>query len=141
MLNNTILNQKILIVDDDNLMRALVASMLKAEGFKNYIIAKDGHDAKKKFVSYKPDIVFLDIDMPNIGGIETLHLIKEYGIQTQIIMLSGFFRSDWVKAAAQGGASAFLVKPISQKRLFTVLTECAKRKARTSDDIELFICE
>jgi len=115
--------------------------MLRADGFKKYIIAKDGTDATKKFVSYKPDIVFLDIDMPKIDGIETLRRIKEYGIKTQIIMLSGFSRADWVKASTEGGASAFLVKPISQKRLHTVLTECAKRKSQSSDNVELFICE
>lgn len=141
MFDKSTLNHKIMIVDDDQLMRALLVSMLHAEGFEQLIIAKDGVEASKQFISYQPDIIFLDIEMPGVDGIESLRLIKKHNFPVQIIMVSNHTTEDWLHAAIHGGASAFLVKPITLKKISAVINECSRRITQAAEHVDLFVSE
>lgn len=132
---------RILVVDDDHLTLTLLTAMLKREGFNNVEVAKNGRDSLKKFLVQKPHIVFLDIEMPELDGIETLRAIKDYGITTQIVMVSATATADRVSAAQKGGASGFIVKPASQKRMADAIHACLKRASKEEGDIELFILQ
>jgi CheY-like chemotaxis protein len=107
---------RILVVDDDRLMLTIMVTLIHAEGYLNVDLARDGSEALKKFLLQKPTIVFLDIEMPGFDGIETLRAMMDYGIATQVVMVSGLPSTDRVEAAKRGGAAGFLVKPVSQKR-------------------------
>jgi len=63
---------RILIVDDEHLTLNLHVSMVRREGYQHVESAKNGHEALKKFLVLKPQIVFLDIEMPDLDGIDTL---------------------------------------------------------------------
>lgn len=130
---------KILVVDDDRLMLTIIAALIRLEGYKNVEVARDGSEALKKFLVIKPRIVFLDIEMPELDGIEILRAIKEYGINTQVVMISGWATSGRVEASRNGGAAGFLVKPLSQKRIGDAIQACLKRVDGITGDVELFI--
>ncbi len=132
-------NTRILIADDDHLTLSLLATTVKREGYPLVEIAKNGHEALKKFLVFKPHIVFLDIEMPELDGIETLCAIKEFGITTQVVMVSAALSADRVKAAREGGAAGFIVKPATQKRLGDAIESCLKIAVKTEGDIELFV--
>lgn len=132
-------NIRILVIDDDHLMRTLIVALVRREGYDNVEAAKSGLEGLKKFLVLKPQIVFLDIEMPELNGIETLRAIKEYGITTQVVMVSATATADRVQSAKEGGASGFIVKPPSQKRIGDAIKSCLERATHDEGDIELFI--
>jgi two-component system chemotaxis response regulator CheY len=130
---------RILVVDDDRLMLTILVGLIRQEGYTNIDQARDGNEALKKFLVGKPRIVFLDIEMPELDGIETLHAIKAYGTNTQVVMISALPTAARVEASKAGGAAGFLVKPISQKRIADMIETCLKLVDRDTGAVELFI--
>lgn len=130
---------RILVVDDDRLMLTIMTGLIRQEGYESVDQARDGSEALKKFLVQKPNIVFLDIEMPELDGIETLRAIMDYGINTQVVMISARPTASRVEAAKEGGAAGFLVKPISQKRVGDAIGACLKRADRVAGEVELFI--
>lgn len=130
---------RILIVDDDHITLNLLVAMARREGYQNVEMAKNGRDSLKKFLVQQPHIVFLDIEMPELNGIETLRAIKKYGIATQIVMVSATATADRVSAAREAGAAGFIVKPASQKRIGDAIQSCLKLRSHEEGDIELFV--
>ena len=117
---------RILIVDDEHITLTLLVAMIRREGYQNIEMAKNGRDALKKFLVQKPHIVFLDIEMPELDGIATLHAIKEFGINTQVVMVSATLTAERVNAAREGGAAGFIIKPVSPKRIVDAIANCLK---------------
>ena len=130
---------RILIADDEHIMLTLLAAMIRREGYQNVELAKNGHEALRKFLVQKPQIVFLDIEMPELDGLETLRAIREFGITTQVVMVSATATAERVGAAREGGASGFIVKPVSQKRISDAIQSCLKLGAKNEGAIELFV--
>lgn len=130
---------RILVVDDDRLMLTVLVGLIRREGYENVDQARDGSEALKKFLVQKPNIVFLDVEMPELDGIETLRAIMDYGTNTQVVMISARPTTSRVEAAKEGGAAGFLVKPISQKRIGDAIGACLKRADRVAGEVELFI--
>jgi two-component system chemotaxis response regulator CheY len=129
----------VLVVDDDRLMLTILVGLIRMEGFEHVDQARDGSEALKKFLVKKPNIVFLDVEMPELDGIETLRAIVDYGTNTQVVMISAHATAARVQAAKEGGAAGFLVKPISQKRIGDAIRACLKRADHVTGDVELFI--
>jgi DNA-binding NtrC family response regulator len=130
---------RILIVDDDAVTLNLLVNMTKFEGYLNIEMAKNGHEGLKKILVHKPHIVFLDIEMPELDGIATLRAIKEFGITTQVVMISATATSERVNSARDGGAAGFIVKPVSPKRIGDAIVSCLKLSNQEEGPIELFI--
>lgn len=130
---------RILVVDDDRLMRTILVSLIRAEGYLSVDHARDGSEALRKFMLQKPTIVFLDIEMPELDGIQTLRAIMDHGINTQVVMVSGSSSASRVEAAKQGGAAGFLVKPISQKRIGDAISACLRRADQVAGGVQQFI--
>ena len=119
-------------------MVMILMTLLRQEGYLLLEHARDGSEALTKFAHFKPNIVLLDIEMPEMDGVETLRALKEFGIATQILMISSFATVERVKACASAGAVGFLAKPVSQKKIADAITFCLKRSDRASGEIELF---
>lgn len=121
----------ILVVDDDRVMQAMLASLIQREGYKVVDKANNGKEAVKKFLQHRPDIVFLDIEMPDISGLDALRAILKYGqehtIQTQVVMVSATPSAHNVKTAKEIGAVGFLVKPLSAKNVADHIKACLQR--------------
>ena len=107
---------KILIVDDASFMRMMLKDILSKEGYA-IIEAVDGKDAVEKYKIEMPDIVTMDITMPNMTGIESLKEIKKLDSHAKVIMCSAMGQQNMVMEAIQAGAKDFIVKPFEAERV------------------------
>ncbi len=137
---NSIMDQsRILIVDDDRLMLTLLAGVLRHEGFHHVERAVNGKQALELVLQFRPDIVFLDIEMPDLNGIDTLKAIKAYGVVTQVVMVTATPTTQYVKDAKESGAAGFLVKPVSPAKVADAVKTCLLKARQEEGEIELFI--
>jgi CheY-like chemotaxis protein len=103
--------KKILIVEDDEFLRSLNAKRLETEGFE-VSIAVDGSEALTKLTEIKPDLIFLDLLLPNVDGFEVLTKIKQDDTTKNIpvIVFSNLGQPEDIEKAKQLGADDFMVK-------------------------------
>lgn len=116
---------KILIVDDEELERNALRAIIN-KGIDSIIEiqeAANGREAIVKSRSYSPDIIFLDIKMPGINGIEAARIIKETNPIVSIIFLTAFNKFDYAHEAIQIGVDDFIIKPSSENRVLEVITK------------------
>lgn len=102
-----------LIADDADEMRLLLSRTLETLGFNVVALTNDGEEALNEIKAKKPDICFLDIEMPILSGIDVLKKIKESDLQTFPVIISGNNTVENVKSAIEQGAKGFIVKPYS----------------------------
>ncbi|MFA9422246.1 MAG: response regulator [Sedimentibacter sp.] len=108
---------KILIVDDAAFMRMMIKDTLKKNGYENIIEAADGELAVQAYKLEKPDLVIMDITMPNKSGLEALKEIKQIDPSAKIIMCSAMGQESMVVEAIKNGAKDFIVKPFKSERV------------------------
>ncbi len=104
---------RVLIVDDNDLMRTLLRTILRSKLYEVIGEAGNGVDALELAERLRPDIICLDILMPEIGGLEALETIKTLYPQIVVVMVTGSPSVDNVREAIQGGASGFIIKPFN----------------------------
>ncbi|PKV51744.1 response regulator receiver domain-containing protein [Aquimarina sp. MAR_2010_214] len=116
--------KKILIVDDEPNIVMSLEYTFKKKNFEVYI-ARDGGEALQIAEDQIPDIVLLDIMMPNVDGYETLRQIKknEKLKKTKIVFLSAKNKADDIEKGLQLGADKYLTKPFSVKKLVAEINE------------------
>jgi len=110
----------ILLVDDSSFMRDRVAKLLKENGHTTYD-ANNGREAVDKYQAVKPDLVFMDITMPELDGIGATEEIIKIDPKAKIIMLSAVGQKEMVLKAIQKGAKYFIVKPFDPTKILEVL--------------------
>ena len=108
---------KIMVVDDAAFMRMMIKKDLNENGYDNLIEAQDGAEAVKKYEEEKPDMVFMDITMPNMDGLQALKKIREADPNAKVVMCTAMGQESMVVDAIQSGASDFIVKPFDAKRI------------------------
>lgn len=108
---------KILIVDDAAFMRMMVKDVLSKGGYNDLEEAVDGADAVEKYKELNPDLVIMDITMPNMDGLEALKAIKEIDPNSTVIMCSAMGQESMVIEAIKSGAKDFIVKPFKPDRI------------------------
>ncbi|MBQ2902396.1 MAG: response regulator [Agathobacter sp.] len=109
--------QRILVVDDAAFMRMMLKDILTKGGFEVCGEAADGVEALAKYNELKPDLVTLDITMPNKDGIAALKDIKAADPSALCIMCSAMGQQSMVIEAIQSGAKDFIVKPFQADRV------------------------
>lgn len=114
-------NPSVLIVDDNDLMRSLLRGILRSEEYHIIGEARNGAIALELIERAKPDIVFLDVMMPEMDGLETLQNIKQKYPQTVVIMITGNPSKENVEGAVQGGAGGFIIKPFNSAKVLDTL--------------------
>jgi two-component system chemotaxis response regulator CheY len=112
---------KIIIVDDNDLIRTLLRGILRAEDCEIIGEARNGTLALELIEKSKPDIVLLDVLMPEMDGLETLQNIKQQYPEIIVVMITGSPSKDNVKESIQGGASGFIVKPFNSAKVIETL--------------------
>lgn len=105
--------RRLLIVDDDSIIRETLRILLRGAGFEVVGEASDGIKAMLMMRKHRPAIVLLDISMPGASGIEVLQEIRTEFPEAKVIMISGEAKSETVKAAIEGGAVGYIVKPFN----------------------------
>lgn len=108
---------KVMVVDDAVFMRMTIKKMLEAHGHSVIGEAGNGVEAVKKYVEIKPEVVLLDITMPEMNGVEALKRIKEVDAKAKVIICSAMGQQAMVAQAIQSGAKDFVVKPFEEGRL------------------------
>lgn len=118
----------VLIVDDAKFMRAKLKSILETGNFKVAGEAEDGKIAVQLYTKLKPDIVTMDITMPNVDGITALKAIKKINPEAKVVMISALGQKDKVKDAIISGAADFIIKPFVPEKVVEVLGRITKAK-------------
>lgn len=113
--------QRILIVDDAAFMRMMVKDILTKNGFEVVGEAQDGNQAIEKYKELSPDLVTMDITMPEMDGITALKEIKKIDASARIIMCSAMGQQAMVIDAIQAGAKDFIVKPFQADRVIEAI--------------------
>jgi len=107
----------ILVVDDAKFMRVSIKNMLEKADYKVIAEAENGREALKKYKSEEPDLVTMDITMPEKDGLEATRDILNYDSEASIIMVSAMGQQKIVIEAIEAGAQDFVVKPFDEKRV------------------------
>lgn len=116
---------KVLIVDDAAFMRMAIRKVLERNGFEIAGEAENGRVGVEKYFECQPDIVTMDITMPEMTGIEALKKIREIDNKAKIIMISAMGQESMVKEAILSGAKSFIVKPFKEEHIVNTLTKVA----------------
>lgn len=111
------MSHTVLIVDDAIFMRTMIADILKQAGFEVVGEASTGAEAVEKYKELKPDLVTMDIVMPDMGGIDAVRAIVEEDPEARILMCSAMGQQGLVVEAIQAGARDFVVKPFQPSRV------------------------
>lgn len=119
--------KSILIVDDAAFMRMMIKNILLKNGFEVVGEAENGKIAVELYRESKPDLVTMDITMPEMEGIEAVKAIREYDPNASIIMCSAMGQQSMVMDAIQAGAKDFIVKPFQQDRLLQAIERVLSR--------------
>lgn len=119
----------VLIVDDVANMRGLLASSLRSWDISNITEAANANEALKYFEAKLHDIVFLDLQMPGVGGMAVLRSMKQIKPDAFIVIVSGESNVSNVKEAIQFGAKGFIVKPYTMAKLEEMIKKYLKEKA------------
>ena len=109
--------KNILICDDAAFMRMMIKDILTKNGYNIAGEAENGIKAVEKYSETKPDLVLMDITMPEMDGIQALKKIKEMDSNASVIMCSAMGQQAMVIEAIQSGAKDFIVKPFQADRV------------------------
>ncbi|GAE37344.1 response regulator [Halalkalibacter akibai] len=111
----------VLIVDDAAFMRMMIKDILSKNGFEIAGEAANGAEAVEKFKEVNPDLVTMDITMPEMDGIQALKEIKQIDSGAKVIMCSAMGQQSMVIDAIQSGAKDFIVKPFQADRVLEAI--------------------
>jgi two-component system chemotaxis response regulator CheY len=118
--------KKVLIVDDAAFMRMAIKAMLEGNGFEVIGEAENGAKGVQKYKELKPDIVTMDITMPEMTGIEALKAIREFNPEAKVVMLSAMGQEVLVREAVMNGAKSFIIKPFKEEYVVQTLNKVSE---------------
>lgn len=108
---------KIMICDDAAFMRMMIKDILTKNGYEIAAEAENGAVAVERYTEAKPDLVLMDITMPDMDGIQALKKIRELDPSANVVMCSAMGQQAMVIEAIQSGAKDFIVKPFQAERV------------------------
>ncbi|MFC5472026.1 response regulator [Cohnella suwonensis] len=112
---------RILIVDDAAFMRMMIRDILTKNGYEVVGEAQDGAQAIEKYKDLQPDLITMDITMPEMDGITALKEIRKLDSNAKVIMCSAMGQQAMVIDAIQAGAKDFIVKPFQADRVIEAI--------------------
>jgi len=122
---------RVLIAEDEALIRMDLREMLVEEGHEVVGEARDGAEAITLARRLRPDIVFMDINMPEVSGIEAAAVLGEERI-APVVMVTAFSQISYVRQATEAGAMAYIVKPFSASDVLPAMAVATSRYAEAS---------
>ena len=111
------MSQTVLVCDDAIFMRTMISDILAQAGYEIVGEAETGAQAVERYRQLKPDLVTMDIVMPDLGGIEAVREIVKFDPSARILMCSAMGQQALVVEAIQAGARDFVVKPFQPSRV------------------------
>ncbi len=119
--------KRILVVDDAAFMRMMIKNILTKYGYEVVGEAENGAVAVQMYKELNPDLVTMDITMPEMDGIECVKAILAIDPQANIVMVSAMGQQAMVMEAIQAGAKDFIVKPFQQERILQAIERALAR--------------
>ncbi|MCR8636914.1 response regulator [Paenibacillus radicis (ex Xue et al. 2023)] len=117
---------RLMIADDSMFMRLMIKNILLDLGHEIVAEASNGLEAVSLFIQHSPDLITLDITMPEMNGITALKEIKSYKSDAKVIMVSAMGQQSIVIEAISMGASDFIVKPFDKDRVAEAIQRALK---------------
>lgn len=114
---------KIVIVDDSKFLRITLSNILKKANHEIVGEGENGLQAIQLYKELEPDIITLDITMPEMGGLEALREIKKEFPDAKVMICSALGQQKMVVEAVKSGASDFIVKPFDEERVFNAVNQ------------------
>jgi two-component system chemotaxis response regulator CheY len=114
---------RVLLVDDLSFMRMVQKDILSGRGYDVVGEASDGLEAVEMYESLKPDIVLMDITMPNMNGLDAVNSILAADPQAKIIICSALGQHKLIVEAINSGIKDFIVKPFKAERLLSAMAK------------------
>jgi two-component system chemotaxis response regulator CheY len=114
---------RIMVVDDAAFMRCVIKSIIEKTEHEVIGEATNGKEALDKYKEVRPDLVTMDITMPDYSGIDGVKFIKKFDNNAKIIMVSAMGQKEMVLEAIQEGAIDFIVKPFTADKLIETINK------------------
>lgn len=111
------MSNTVLVCDDAVFMRTMIGDILTQAGLEVVGEAESGAQAVEQYMALRPDLVTMDIIMPEMGGIEAVRAITDFDPQARVLMCSAMGQQSLVAEAIQAGAKDFVVKPFQPSRV------------------------
>src|SRR5437660_4854582 len=125
-----------MIVDDEKGIREALKQVLEYEGIQVRVCAS-GQEAIRVYPDFKPHLVFLDVKMEGMDGLETLKRVRELDSEAQVVMISGHGTIQTAVEATQLGAYDFLEKPLDTNRILLTLRNALQHLDLASENVRL----
>ncbi len=122
------MSKKIIIVDDEPIIRMDIRDILEAEGYNVVAEASDGFSAVELCKEHKPDLVIMDIQMPILDGIGASKRIRLEHLAGGILLLTAFNDTEFIEKAKSVGAYGYLVKPLDEKSFIPTVEMCLAKE-------------
>lgn len=120
------MSSSVLIVDDSRTSRRILKDILDRAGYKVAGEAINGKEGVAYYVKFQPDIVTMDITMPEMDGIEALRQIKRENPDAKVIMITAAGQKDKMMEAVKLGAAEFISKPFVEETVLEALKHCSQ---------------
>lgn len=123
------------IADDEVWIILGLKKLLERIDIDTWVVgtANNGLTAKEEIEMFKPDVVFTDIRMPGLSGLELLQVIPEVSPESKVVIITGFAEFSYAKKAVQHHAYDYLLKPIKEEELLRVLTAIIEERGESTD--------
>ncbi|MBF0360934.1 MAG: response regulator [Oligoflexia bacterium] len=115
------MSKQILIADDAPIIRLMLKDLITPLGYQVIAEASNGEEAVEKYKEFKPDLVTLDIIMPQKNGIQALAEILAINPKAKVIMITAIDQKEYLTNAIKTGASDYIVKPFEEERVRSVI--------------------
>jgi len=112
---------RLLVVDDAMLMRRMIRDVATEAGWEVVGEARNGQEGVTLFTQLRPDLVTMDVVMPEMGGLEALRMIKGLDPRARVVMVTALDQKQTIEEAIRDGALDFIVKPFERDRIFSLL--------------------
>ena len=136
---NLPLATRILLVDDDDYLRSVLSSQLRKKGIMAFAEASRASDAFDQIDTFKPDLVLLDMELPDGNGLDICQRLRAHGFQKPIILLTGQMDEEDIVKGLDKGASDYIAKPMRFSVLFSQI--CAQLRQFKASDAERFVTQ
>ncbi len=116
--------KSVLIVDDSKVSRKMLVNLLEHSGYQVVSEAINGKEGIELYKKFSPDVVTMDITMPEMNGIECLKLIREFDPEAKIILITASGQLEKRQEAEDAGAAAFITKPYDNQEILDAISKC-----------------
>jgi DNA-binding NarL/FixJ family response regulator len=128
---------RVLIADDQKVVRDGLAMLLGLlDGIEVVGTAVDGDDAVRQALTSDPDVVLMDLNMPNVDGVEATRRLVDHAVRARVVVLTTYADDDWVFRALQAGARGFLTKDAGAAEIEQALVAVAAGQAQLDPSVQ-----